>query len=121
MWALLRFGTFACGRDSATVTSCGRGRERPHGLFGRLKAGKVGSLPPVLVVFRTLLFGFRFNIAPSFSGVGADRVKTLVQDEVQSKNVTFFTARGISGEKSWDCLGRTDGRRQANLRRQRST
>ena len=52
---------------------------------------------------------------------GADRVKTLVQDEVQSKNVTFFTARGISGEKSWDCLGRTDGRRQANLRRQRST
>jgi len=96
MWALLRFGTFACGRDSATVTSCGRGRERPHGLFGRLKAGKVGSLPPVLVVFRTLLFGFRFNIAPSFSGVGADRVKTLVQDEVQSKNVTFFTARGLA-------------------------
>ena len=31
------------------------GRERPHELFGRLKAEKVGSLPPVFVVFRTLL------------------------------------------------------------------
>ena len=27
-------------------------------LFGRLKAKKVGSLPPVLVVFRPLLLGF---------------------------------------------------------------
>ena len=27
------------------------GRERPHELFGRLKAEKVGSLPPVLVFF----------------------------------------------------------------------
>jgi hypothetical protein len=27
------------------------GRERPHALFGRLKAEKVGSLPPVLVFF----------------------------------------------------------------------
>jgi len=27
------------------------GRERPHELFGRLTAEKVGSLPPVLVFF----------------------------------------------------------------------
>jgi len=27
------------------------GRERPHELFGRLEAEKVGSLPPVLVFF----------------------------------------------------------------------
>jgi hypothetical protein len=27
------------------------GRERSHALFGRLKAEKVGSLPPVLVFF----------------------------------------------------------------------
>jgi hypothetical protein len=27
------------------------GRERPQKLFGRLKAEKVGSLPPVLVFF----------------------------------------------------------------------
>jgi hypothetical protein len=27
------------------------GRERPHELFGRLKAEKVGALPPVLVFF----------------------------------------------------------------------
>jgi len=27
------------------------GRERPHELFGRLKAEKVGSLPPDLVFF----------------------------------------------------------------------
>jgi hypothetical protein len=32
------------------------GRERPHELFGRLKAEKVGSLPPVLVFFLTRLF-----------------------------------------------------------------
>jgi hypothetical protein len=36
------------------------GRERPHELFGRLKAEKVGSLPPIFVVSIPLLFGFRF-------------------------------------------------------------
>src|ERR1700719_1340176 len=36
------------------------GRERPHELFGRLKAEKVGSLPPVLVFFpRCLLLALR--------------------------------------------------------------
>jgi hypothetical protein len=64
--------------------------------FWAAESRKSGVAAPVLVVFRTLLFGIRFNIAPSFSGVGADRVKTLVQDEVQSKNVTFFTARGLA-------------------------
>jgi hypothetical protein len=59
MCALLLVGAVACGRDSSTVASCRRGRERPHELFGRLKAEKVGSLPPVLVVSRTLLLGFR--------------------------------------------------------------
>jgi hypothetical protein len=61
MCVLLLVGSSICGRDSATVASCCRGRERPHELFGRLKAEKVGSLPPVLVVFRTLLLGIRFR------------------------------------------------------------
>lgn len=48
------------------------------------------------------------DLAPSITfflrGVRADRVKTLVQDDVQSENVTFFTAR--SPAVSWvNCLG----------------
>jgi len=39
-------------KTSGTVTSAG-GRERPQRLFGRLKAEKVGSLPPDLVFFST--------------------------------------------------------------------
>jgi hypothetical protein len=49
MCVLLLLGSSARGRDSATVASCRYGRERPHELFGRLKAEKVGSLPPVFV------------------------------------------------------------------------
>jgi hypothetical protein len=54
----------------------------------------VGSLPPVFVVSIPLLFGFVSRIAFSFSGVRGHRVKTLVQEDVQSENVTVFTTRG---------------------------
>jgi hypothetical protein len=61
MRVLLLVCSSACGRDSPTVASCLNGRERPHALFGRLKAEKVGSLPPVLVVRQPLILGLRFR------------------------------------------------------------
>ena len=38
------------GKNTGTIHRAA-GRERPHELFGRLKAEKVGSLPPDLVFF----------------------------------------------------------------------
>ena len=81
MCVLLLLGSFGRGRDSATVASCWNGRERPHELFGRLKAEKVGSLPPVLVVFRPPLFEFcikhqvlfQRSIPPRGEDLGAGR------------------------------------------------
>jgi hypothetical protein len=43
--------------------------------------------------------GFVSRIAFSFSGVRRHRVKTLVQEDVQSENVTFFTA----GNRALSC------------------
>ena len=67
------------------------GRERPHELFGRLKAEKVGSLPPVLVVFPPLLLSFASAIALCFRDMRGHKVKTLVQDDLQGVRFTFFT------------------------------
>ena len=51
-------------KTSGTVTSAG-GRERPQRLFGRLKAEKVGSLPPDLVFFPRRLFLPRVSVSPT--------------------------------------------------------
>src|SRR5580693_7933268 len=67
------------------------GRERPHALFGRLQAEKVGSLPPVFVVVPPLLLGFASAIALCFMGMRGHKVKTLVQDDLQGVIFTFFT------------------------------
>jgi hypothetical protein len=69
------------------------GRERPHELFGRLKAEKVGSLPPVSVVCRPLLLKFLFRKFLSLRVFGGDRVKTLVQTTLKSEILTFFTKK----------------------------
>ncbi len=67
------------------------GRERPHALFGRLKAEKVGSLPPVLVVFPLLLLSFVSDITRTVKDMPCQKVKTLVQANLQSVVFTFFT------------------------------
>ena len=50
------------------------GRERPHELFGRLKAEKVGSLPPDLTFFSTVTFSFL-----GFVLIGFQRTSDLVR------------------------------------------
>src|SRR5258706_1556487 len=42
------------------------GRERPYVLFGRLKAEKVGSLPPNLMFFPVSVFSFSCRLFPRF-------------------------------------------------------
>jgi hypothetical protein len=69
------------------------GGSDPTKLFGRLKAEKVGSLPPVLVVFRPLLLKFLPCMFLSLRTFGGERVKTLVQTRLQSENLTFFTKK----------------------------
>jgi hypothetical protein len=53
------------------------GRERPQQLFGRLEAEKVGSLPPVSVIFSPSLFEADFSIGFSFRRLQRPRVKDL--------------------------------------------
>jgi hypothetical protein len=93
MRVLLLVCSSACGRDSATVASCWNGRERPHELFGRLKAEKVGSLPPVLVVRTLVVSQLAICICSFFSGVDLQMVKTLVQAVFKGVKSTFFTSR----------------------------
>jgi hypothetical protein len=69
------------------------GRERPHALFGRLKAEKVGSLPPVLVVFRPLLLKFLRSMFLPVRTFGGERVKTWVKTRLKSEILTFFTKK----------------------------
>src|SRR5208337_3593276 len=58
----------------------GDGRERSHELFGRLKAEKVGSLPPNLVLFSVSLFSFSCCLFPPFPETYAHhRVQKLVK------------------------------------------
>src|ERR1700687_2557431 len=57
------------GKNDGTNSPAG-GRERPHDLFGRLKAEKLGSLPPDLTFFSTVTFpslGFVFLRFPRTS------------------------------------------------------
>jgi hypothetical protein len=69
------------------------GRERPHELFGRLKAEKVGSLPPVFVVFRPPLLIFLLCMFLCLRTFGGERVKTLVQTRLKCEILTFFTKK----------------------------
>jgi hypothetical protein len=68
------------------------GRERPHELFGRLKAEKVGSLPPNLVIFSVSLFSSSCLLFPRFPGTYADhREKKMVKTKLKYVIPTFFT------------------------------
>jgi hypothetical protein len=72
-------------------------RERPHELFGRLKAEKVGSLPPDLAfcpqhLFSSPCFPFLCRTRTSLR----HRVKKVARKKVQSVISTFFTlSRGF--------------------------
>ena len=46
--------------EKTAHAECVTGRERPHDIFGRLKAEKVGSLPPDLTFFPRLVLCFAF-------------------------------------------------------------
>ncbi len=57
-----------------------RGRERPHELFGRLEAEKVGALPPNLVFFSVSLFSSSCLLFPRFPETYAHhKVKKMVK------------------------------------------
>jgi hypothetical protein len=62
----------------------------PHRI---VKAEKVGSLPPVLVVFRPLFLNFLVRTSPCLRDLNLERVKTLVQTMLQSEILTFFTKK----------------------------
>src|SRR6266404_5600129 len=68
------------------------GRERPHELFGRLKAEKVGSLPPNLVFFSVSLFSFSCRVFPCFPETYAHpKLKKMVKTKLKDVIPTFFT------------------------------
>ena len=68
------------------------GRERPHELFGRLKAEKVGSLPPNLVIFSVSLFCSSYLLFPRFPETYADhKEKKIVKTKLKYVIHTFFT------------------------------
>src|SRR6266571_7036063 len=69
-----------------------RGRERPHELFGRLKAEKVGSLPPNLVIFSVSLFSSSCLLFPRFPETYAEhKEKKMVKTKLKYVIPTFFT------------------------------
>ncbi len=66
----------------------------PH-TFWAAESRKSGVAPARFGSFLAVAFGVSLRASHFFSGECAPIwVKTLVQDEVQSENVTFFTARG---------------------------
>ena len=69
-------------KTSGTVTSAG-GRERPQRLFGRLKAEKVGSLPPDLVFFPRRLFLPAFRISGSEKKLLAPQTEEGAEEEAE--------------------------------------
>src|SRR5215467_1046714 len=69
-------------KTSGTVTSAG-GRERPQRLFGRLKAEKVGSLPPDLVFFPRRLFLPAFRISDSEKKLLAPQTEGGAEEEAE--------------------------------------
>jgi hypothetical protein len=67
------------------------GGSDPTNFFGRMKAEKVGSLPPVFVVFPLLLSRFVPDISRPAKDMPCHQVKTWVQADLQSVVFTFFT------------------------------
>src|SRR6266481_4762227 len=68
------------------------GRERPHELFGRMKAEKVGSLPPNLVFFPVSLLPFSCRLFPRFPETYAHhKLKKMVKTKLKWVISTFFT------------------------------
>src|SRR6266436_10396959 len=68
------------------------GRERPHELFGRMKAEKVGSLPPNLVFFPVSLLPFSCRLFPRFPETYAHhKLKKMVKAKLKYAIPTFFT------------------------------
>ncbi len=60
------------------------GRERPHELFGRLKAKKVGSLPPNLVFFSVSLLPFSCRLFPRLPDTYAHhKLKKMVKTKLK--------------------------------------
>jgi len=67
------------------------GRERPHELFGRLKAEKVGSLPPNLVFFPVSVFSFSCRLFPRFPETYAHpKLKKMEKTKLKEVIPTFF-------------------------------
>ena len=63
------------------------GRERRHELLGRMKAEKVGSLPPNLVFFFCVTFLFLVSFISSFSpGFCGSRSEEDGEDEAEVRN-----------------------------------
>ena len=75
----------------ALLPGAKNGRERPQELFGRLKAEKVGSLPPILKYFPPGLFKVALLISPAFIVIGVSEVKYPEQTRLQKVILTFFT------------------------------
>ena len=68
------------------------GRERPHELFGRLKAEKAGSLPPNLVFFSVSLFTSSCLLFPRFPETYEHhKEKKMVKAKLKYVIPTFFT------------------------------
>jgi len=73
----------------------GDGRERPHFDLGGWKPSKVGSLPPVSVIFLPSLFEAEFSIGFSFRQLRHTRVKDSEKTGVQKEFLTFFTSKRL--------------------------
>ena len=67
------------------------GRERPPKLFGRLKAEKVGSLPPDLGRFRGAFFSSAEVFPCLFRTMRCHEGKAERKARVQDVVLTFFT------------------------------
>src|SRR6202030_456322 len=78
-------------KTSGTINRAA-GRERPHKLFGRLKAEKVGSLPPGLVFFPQRLLASQ-HLVPlaGSSNCSRHKVKTQEKPKVERVFLALFT------------------------------
>jgi hypothetical protein len=87
---------------TAGTISRAAGRERPNALFGRLKAEKVGSLPPDLVFFSASLFSLSCRLFPRFLETYAHhKVKKMVKTKLKCVIPTFFTCFAGSFLLGW--------------------
>jgi hypothetical protein len=69
---------------------CAEGRERSHGIFGRLEAEKVGSLPPNLTFFLRLFLRFACFYLFSVQYFAAVAAEDVGSRKRKSELFTFF-------------------------------